>query len=408
MIRWLGRLVEPGGWLLLIAWGVQEVEVARVLAAPYARVFCFAALAAAGLLGWFFNRSRVLFAAVVVALTVWGVAQMTAAGEVFRLARLAAIFLLPLNFIFFEALEERGVLTPSGIFKVGIILAQALGVLVLGGMEGGRLEAVLRWREQSGSWTWMPLTEQLSFAAAALALLVFLFLRRSKIEHGLLWALIASFVALNKIENSAELFIYSGAAGVILLVSLLEHSYNVAYLDELTGLPSRRSLNERLVQLGSHYAIAMCDIDHFKQFNDTYGHETGDQVLRMVASNLSRVRGGGRAYRYGGEEFTVVFPGYDAEKAAALLEMLRTGIEHSGFTLRALDRPKEKPRDSSREAPEEKPDKREKKVVSVTISIGVAERSEDLPNPELVIEAADAALYQAKDAGRNCVKIAGD
>lgn len=404
MIRWLGRLVEPGGWLLLIAWGVQEVEVARELSAPYARVFCFAALAAAALLGWFFNHSRVLFAAVVVALTVWGLEQMTAAGEVFRLA---AIFLLPLNFIFFEAFKERGVLTPSGIFKVGIILAQALGVLVLGGMEGGRLEAVLRWREQSVSWTWMPLTEQLSFAAAVLALLVFLFRRRSKIEHGLLWALIASFVALNKIENPAEWFIYSGAAGVILLVSLLEHSYNVAYLDELTGLPSRRSLNERLVQLGSHYAIAMCDIDHFKQFNDTYGHETGDQVLRMVASNLSRVRGGGRAYRYGGEEFTVVFPGYDAEKAAALMELLRTDIEHSGFTLRSADRPKKKPRDSSREAPGEEPDKRGKKVVSVTISIGVAERSEDLPNPELVIEAADAALYQAKEAGRNCVKIAG-
>ena len=65
----------------------------------------------------------------------------------------------------------------------------------------------------------------------------------------------------------------------------------MAYHDELTGLPGRRALNEALLRVGSRYAVAMVDVDHFKHFNDAYGHEVGDQVLRMVAAQLDR---GGR------------------------------------------------------------------------------------------------------------------
>jgi len=74
-------------------------------------------------------------------------------------------------------------------------------------------------------------------------------------------------------------------------------------------LPSRRALIERLPSLGRRYTVAMVDVDHFKNFNDTYGHDAGDQVLRMVASRLGEVSGGGTAFRYGGEEFTILFPG---------------------------------------------------------------------------------------------------
>jgi len=117
----------------------------------------------------------------------------------------------------------------------------------------------------------------------------------------------------------------------------------------------------------------------------------------MVAGKLSRVAGGGRAFRYGGEEFTVVFPGRSAEQAQSFVESLREAIVSSAFVLRGPDRPEEKPE----QTPEPKP----KKAVTITISFGVAERSKRHSTPELVLDAADDALYRAKESGRNRVVL---
>lgn len=97
-----------------------------------------------------------------------------------------------------------------------------------------------------------------------------------------------------------------------------------------------------LRHLGRRYTIAMIDIDHFKSFNDTYGHDTGDDVLRLVASQMERVGGGARIYRYGGEEFTVLFKGKTAEQAKVHLENLRASVEAYDLVLRDVDnRPKD-------------------------------------------------------------------
>src|SRR5207302_1408861 len=90
-----------------------------------------------------------------------------------------------------------------------------------------------------------------------------------------------------------------------LTAALVEASYHMAYQDSLTGLPARRALNEALLRLGGHYSVAMIDVDHFKRINDRHGHDVGDQVLRIIAAKLAQVPGGGKAYRYGGEEFAV-------------------------------------------------------------------------------------------------------
>lgn len=93
---------------------------------------------------------------------------------------------------------------------------------------------------------------------------------------------------------------------MLMIAAAASHeAYQMAFRDELTGLPGRRALNERMQRLGRNYVIAMTDVDHFKKFNDTHGHDVGDQVLRLVASRLSKVTGGGRAHRYGGEEFAL-------------------------------------------------------------------------------------------------------
>jgi diguanylate cyclase (GGDEF)-like protein len=188
------------------------------------------------------------------------------------------------------------------------------------------------------------------------------------------------------------------AAGAILLVSLLQESHRLAFRDELTGLPSRRALEERLHGLGPAHAIAMLDVDHFKKFNDTHGHDIGDQVLRLVAARLAQVPGGGKAYRYGGEEFCILFPGLGATESLAHVEQIRADIAAYQMAVRRPNRPRDSEagtRLRHLRSPE--------KTLSVTVSIGVAEAEDSRATPAEVVIAADRALYRAKEAGRNRV-----
>ena len=175
----------------------------------------------------------------------------------------------------------------------------------------------------------------------------------------------------------------------------------MAFRDELTGLPGRRALDERLKATGRSYAVAMVDVDHFKKFNDTHGHDVGDQVLKLVASRLAGVGGGGIAFRYGGEEFTILFPGKDADEALPHLEQLRADIAGYRMALRAPDRPRR-----TRSGKRRRGASGGTKSLSVTVSIGVAARTPRHDEPEAVIKAADRALYRAKRGGRNRVEAA--
>jgi diguanylate cyclase (GGDEF)-like protein len=175
----------------------------------------------------------------------------------------------------------------------------------------------------------------------------------------------------------------------MLLIYTLRETYNLAYIDELTGLPSRRALREAMMKLGGRYSIAMIDIDFFKKFNDTYGHDSGDYVLKLIGKNLKQVTGGGKAFRYGGEEFTIIFPGKSTIEAIPHLEKLRETIAKSRFPIPSGDTKK-----SSNRKP---------RGISITISGGTAGRCEKYPTPDEVLSAADAALYRAKNKGRNCI-----
>jgi PleD family two-component response regulator len=141
----------------------------------------------------------------------------------------------------------------------------------------------------------------------------------------------------------------------------------------------------------------MVDIDHFKKFNDTYGHDVGDDVLAMVASKLDQVEGGGQVFRYGGEEFTVLFKGKKLDHAIAFLDDIRELIAETPFAIRDKSN-REKASKSAR-----KENTKPKNTVQITVSIGVAEKSNQHANAEEVIKDADKALYKAKDKGRNIV-----
>ncbi|SEK34994.1 diguanylate cyclase (GGDEF) domain-containing protein [Colwellia chukchiensis] len=175
---------------------------------------------------------------------------------------------------------------------------------------------------------------------------------------------------------------------------VLIDSYFLAYRDELTGLPSRRALNQYALSLGRKYSLAMLDIDHFKKFNDSYGHDIGDQVLKLVASKLAQVNGGGKVFRYGGEEFTIVFARKTAEQALPALEAVRQTVADYKMVIRQAQRSNKKARTGKKNST--------MKTVSVTISIGVAERGAK-QSFEQSLKVADQALYRAKKAGRNQV-----
>ena len=178
------------------------------------------------------------------------------------------------------------------------------------------------------------------------------------------------------------------------LLVVIVDSYFLAYRDDLTGLPSRRALNQLALSLGRKYTVAMLDIDHFKKFNDTFGHDIGDQVLKLVAARIGEVKGGGKAFRYGGEEFTVVFPRKSHNQVLEALETVRQTIADYAVTIRNPARSNKQDRkDSVRVGT---------KQVRVTISIGVASRKSKQEFSE-VLKGADQALYRAKNKGRNNV-----
>lgn len=165
---------------------------------------------------------------------------------------------------------------------------------------------------------------------------------------------------------------------------VVSESHRMAYRDELTQLPSRRALNEAMLALPRHYALAMLDVDHFKKFNDSYGHDKGDDVLKQVARVMQRYSGSASVYRYGGEEFTLLFKGRGIEHAEVVLEQIREEIH-----LQRLDVSTET----------------KHKEVSVSVSMGLAfVNTGEAPND--VLKRADQALYQAKRKGRNKVILA--
>jgi diguanylate cyclase (GGDEF)-like protein len=223
------------------------------------------------------------------------------------------------------------------------------------------------------------------------------------LDVGLAGALVGAFVACEWAGAPGTFGAFMSAAGIILLVAVLQESHRLAFRDELTGLPSRRAFEERLQGLAPMYTIAMLDIDHFKQFNDTHGHAVGDQVLKLVAARFAEIDGSGIAYRYGGEEFCVLFVERTLDQALPHLEKLRHDIEHYQIAVRSAQRPRDAQTGTRLRVPGVRRSAADK-LLSVTVSIGVAQCDDTLAKPALVIHAADEALYRAKNAGRNRIR----
>lgn len=362
----------------------------------------FLSMGVVALLALAWGRGRALLAALVFAAAVAAVTRPAWLPEADTglLADLSLFVFLPLNLAIICWYQERGIFNVFGAMRVGFVAAQF----------GAMLLVCVRWPGAANAFVTgvLPPAPQvdvpsflLATSAAGIAVSAgFGLWQRGRFAAAVAVALAGPIVAVLFPGREGAFDASVIAAGLVIVISMLQDSWRLAYRDELTGLPSRRALFETFLSLGGRYSVAMLDVDHFKKFNDTHGHDVGDDVLRMVASRIARVSGGGRAFRYGGEEFTIVFPSRPRAEAAIALEGVRAAIE--GYEMVVRDRREE---DHSGERGKGKGASQQ--TVSVTISIGLAERERG-ESPEQVIKRADEALYEAKKAGRNRVLAWGE
>ncbi|MGH3578403.1 MAG: GGDEF domain-containing protein [Mycobacterium sp.] len=189
-------------------------------------------------------------------------------------------------------------------------------------------------------------------------------------------------------NRALEQKLSASAAHIARLKSSLAEVKQEATTDGLTGLCNRKAFDAKLRRIvsrtrtdGSMLSLLMLDIDHFKRFNDTYGHPTGDLVLRLVAHIVAdNVKGRDTAARFGGEEFAVILAGADLRAATIVAGQIRTALDGKRLVKKGSRQP----------------------VGGVTVSVGVAQLRSDETTAAL-IGRADAALYRAKHLGRNKV-----
>ncbi|WP_293749231.1 GGDEF domain-containing protein [uncultured Paraglaciecola sp.] len=359
----------------------------------------YASLTIAGIIAWQFGRSRLVYACLLMML-IAADKQLALTAELLDI-RYAGILC---GFVFLLYSRDKGFSAINLCFSIAVLL----------------LLFVFSWIAipllQIASQTWLSSLDSLLFQLSpdirslvtpfnSLLLimglvigLVRLLFRTDNTHNALFFALLLS--ALMQIYPDADFTLISMLSlASLFCYSVLKDSFTMAFKDELTGIPSRRALMQYVQTLGRKYTVVMSDIDHFKKFNDTYGHDVGDEVLKLVASKLNKVTGGGKTFRFGGEEFIIVFPRKSAIEVTPFVEVVRQTIADYDIALRAKPRPP-KPKNQSAKKPAKE------KIVKVTTSFGVAHRTKEHSDFASIMKQADIALYAAKKGGRNCVKVA--
>ena len=403
-VRTLGVLAVPAGALALLHWlnasgaSLPPHLAALELYGPYA------ALSLAGFISIWFKRGRA-FLAVLCLLSAQAAYAALSSGDIDSSLAcqtyVALCVFVPTNLAAFALIPERGLLNFYGLRRFFLVLAQISIVVLL--FRSDFTEAFDWLSQPLPALSWLqtapipprviPIVVLSVLAAATSAIL-----RDNPVGGALCGAIVAFILACYSAQHPSDFALLSSTAALLIMIGVLQDSYRMAFRDELTGLPSRRALNERMMSLGQRFTIAMLDVDHFKRFNDTYGHETGDHVLKMVAAKLGQVRSGGRAFRYGGEEFTLIFANRSTRRVLRELEALRARVAEHRMALRNPERPAE-----ARDGRRQRGGGGLKQGVSVTVSIGLAHSNDQQRTPDQVLQAADRALYRAKERGRNRV-----
>lgn len=406
-LKTLFTLIAPGALTLTAAGILLMSPPTADMAAQMSRGYPLVALAVAMLLAWRMHRSRVLVAALLLLAAhaaldprVHAALDPRPFGGDSIAASLAAV-LLPVLIAAIACTADRNIagrFVATQMLIVTMLIAGAVMGLFFAPVDAAFL---LTYRFIDPIYTSWAGLDQVPLIAAVLGLFILTALalfRAKATDAGLAWATLAGVIAIASPAGTSARGMWMLAAGLILVIALVESFYMMAFHDELTGLPARRALSQTLAALRPPYTVAIVDVDHFKTFNDRYGHDVGDEVLRMVATRLSAVTGGGRAYRSGGEEFTIVFPGKEKAEALPHVEQVREAVADARFTLRRKPRPNKADGERKRST-----GKNNERRIGVTISVGLAGVGVRDATTAAVVKAADKAMYRAKKGGRNRV-----
>ncbi len=348
-------------------------------------------LTGVALLAMRFSRSRLFFAVCATTLMLYFVPRNFSDSSL-------GLVVLSIIFIILSCVKERGFRSWQTAVLTGMLGVLATVVDWPATLQSEAHEVLSMWSVTGWSLT-LPI-QPISILVVGIAS-IFLGARALRgglpFFSGLLGALLATTGAVVCEGFASECFVLATAFSLVL--SAVEMSHDLAFRDALTGLPGRRALEETFRRIGRPYTVAMVDVDHFKRFNDTYGHDAGDEALRMVGAELARIEMGGRAFRYGGEEFTILFPGKTLDEVSDVIESVRERIAQRPFAIRNETRPLRKPKRMSKQTKRTK----QTPTTSVTVSIGVAGATDKSHRPKTVMKRADQRLYDAKKTGRNRV-----
>ncbi len=366
-----------------------------------------------GVLGWKINQTRILWVAAIL-LLIHVLVRWPGALPFDWLVRRriiqAACIGLPVSYLILFLGKESPIMDQRTIWRVILALSPFILLASIASLAPKSFAGLLSWRialggrylafPNAGLLTWLP------FLAAS----VFLGDQRIRpfiiaVAATVIPSILAGHLALRTTPEAGISPNLAAAAATlaicaILLYSILSMYWQRVYLDELTEIPNRRALEERLHSITGRFSLAMIDIDNFKSFNDTYGHDEGDNVLRYVARHLTAEFGKG-AFRYGGEEFCVIFDGMKGDEAFPLMDAARRKLAQRFFHIRTsgLRHKRDRGRRVVRSASRPHAD-----IVRITLSAGLAstEHEADAATDE-VVKNADDALYLAKTSGRNRV-----
>ncbi len=400
-LQWLQLLLFPGGLIVGIALATASQDTMPAWVGPLVSLLPSLVYLFGLVLGWVLDRARLVTAMFVLLGTdraLWWFVSTFPAADPMAMLILGLISLwLPLNLLLLSALGERSLRSHTMLLPVGLLAGEAVALSWLCQPTYQTLGLALLNPAIDPSWTaWSPLP-QISLCAflGGFGLLSLQFLvAPTVVSSSALWVFAAAFAGAHLAARGASASALFGAAALIECWASVTTHYRTAYRDALTGMHSHAALDRALSQLGRRYAIAIVDIDRLREVNSHHSETIGDLVLREVAAVLAGVTQGGKAFRYSGEEFAVLFPGRSSSEVLVVMEQLRKRVAQAAVPV--------PPRRASRPRHGGAPDPSHA-TVSVTVSIGLADSLDHPSNTSDVIRAAYRAVTLAKLDGGNRV-----
>jgi len=389
--RFMRRTLDwllPGGVVLLVGFSVALGSAGLASAAstglPWI-AFGWAAYVAATR-----HRSRVM--ALVAGLAVLELLASTGEGNAAAFHLGGGLFALAA--VLLVALDDHRVLSMRGLGQLGLLAVPGVLAGVAFRLAPDALESflsleVIPWVMFGGDGVSQPVVG--AFVLAIPLGLGVASVRGGTVERGAWWALVSVGLALFMAQEHSAASILLMSGGLILGLSVLDPSARWGDRDALTGLPGRSLLLRDLQSMGGTFATSVVDIQDFPNLQDQYGHDVSGQILRMVASRLAKLPGGGRAYRYGGDEFALLFPGKTKEEARKHLGSFQRSLEESPFVLRRWPRPGGSAEDKKSQDPEADSSP---EWLPLRVSIGVADSAGAHSSPEAILGRADEEAHR--------------